>query len=270
MIQNISTALTTTVKPEYNTMLANIDANFPAVVQNASNFYKGHSQFMNVTLDVTPLTPMRSMYQSLAEIEQTKAALQEAHINLKKKDIEVRRKETQLLTTEDPFDKELLEIEILELRSQAASSKNYVEGAIRKLNFFVNQHNSLLAKLGKENITEEDYEREEVKYHIMTCMKQALNAARSRGGIIDEGNMIYLFDLGINAAQAQAEVFAYLSMENELITNGQAPTHEMTVKWLEACAEKWANDPIKFAESRGFIVLDKNSLTNFLPAPEAQ
>ena len=186
MIQNISTALTTTVKPEYNTMLANIDANFPAVVQNASNFYKGHSQFMNVTLDVTPLTPMRSMYQSLAEIEQTKAALQEAHINLKKKDIEVRRKESQLLTTEDSFDKELLEIEILELRSQAASSKNYVEGAIRKLNFFVNQHNSLLAKLGKESITEEDYEREEVKYHIMTCMKQALNAARSRGGVIDD------------------------------------------------------------------------------------
>jgi hypothetical protein len=34
--------------------------------------------------------------------------------------------------------------------------------------------------------------------------------------MIDEGNLIYLFDLGINAAQAQAEVFAYLNMENEL------------------------------------------------------
>ena len=61
---------------------------------------------------------------------------------------------------------------------------------------------------------------------------------------------------------AQAQVFAYLSMENEMISNGQAPTHEMTVKWLEACADMWQDDPRKFAESRGFSVLDKQSLAN--------
>ena len=47
-------------------------------------------------------------------------------------------------------------------------------------------------------------------YHVMTCLKQALNAARARGGVIDEGNLIYLFDMGINSAQAQAEIYAYL------------------------------------------------------------
>jgi hypothetical protein len=83
-----------------------------------------------------------------------------------------------------------------------------MEGAVRKLNFFINQYDNILAKIGKTEITEEDYEQEEKRYHVMTCMKQGLNAARSRGGVIDEGNMIYLFDLGINAAQAQAEVFA--------------------------------------------------------------
>ena len=74
----------------------------------------------------------------------------------------------------------------------------------------IKRYGGILVKVGKETITEEDYEREEARYHIMTCMKQALNAARARQGIIDEGNLIYLFDLGINAAQAQAEVFAYL------------------------------------------------------------
>ena len=49
----------------------------------------------------------------------------------------------------------------------------------------------------------------------------ALNSARPRNGYIDEGNLIYLFDLGINAAQAQAEVFAYLQWENDLLKNGQ-------------------------------------------------
>ena len=116
--------------------------------------------------------------------------------------------------------------------------------------------------VGKNEITEEDYEKEEARYHIMTCMKQALNAARSRNGMIDEGNLIYLFDLGINAAQAQAEVFAYLNMENQLISNGNAPTHEMTMRWLEACADKWQQDPATFAARRGFSVFDRSSLTN--------
>ena len=96
----------------------------------------------------------------------------------------------------------------------------------------------------------------------MTCMKQALNSARPRGGVIDEGNMIYLFDLGINAAQAQAEVFAYLEWENKIIQEGNVPEHQHTVQWLEACADKWALCPGDFAKSRGFNILDKTSLTN--------
>jgi hypothetical protein len=80
--------------------------------------------------------------------------------------------------------------------------------------------------------------------------------------MIDEGNLIYLFDLGINAAQAQAEVFAYLNMENQLISEGKAPTHEMTMRWLEACADKWEKDPETFAARRGFSVFDESSLTN--------
>ena len=106
------------------------------------------------------------------------------------------------------------------------------------------------------------YEREENRYHIMTAMKQALSSARPRGGIIDEGNMIYIFDLGISGAQAQAEIFAYLQTENQLMKKGKAPTHEMTMRWLEACADKWEKDPQKFAERRGFTLLDKQSLTN--------
>ena len=147
---------------------------------------------------------------------------------------------------------------------QIEGTQNAVNGALRKMNFCVNQHKQLLESINRTEITEEDYEREESRYHIMTCMKQALSAARSRNGMIDEGNLIYLFDLGINAAQAQAEMFAYLATENDMISKGHAPTHEMTVKWLEACADKWADDPSNFASMRGFSVLDESSLTNRL------
>lgn len=261
VLTDLTTALPVT-KPEYGTMLQNIQERMPAVVRDTSNFYKSHSQFMQVALDVTAITPIRSIKHSLAEIDRTKSALQEAYIGMRKKQVELKRKQAELAAATDPLDSELLEIEILEIQSQLEGTQNHVNGAIRKMNFFVNQHKQLLEKIGKDEITEEDYEREECRYHIMTCMKQGLNAARSRNGVIDEGNMIYLFDLGINAAQAQAEVFAYLTLENELISKGSAPTHAMTLQWLEACADKWADDPNKFAAYRGFSLFDPRSLTN--------
>jgi len=263
IIGNINTALEVK-KPEYNLMLKNIQDRMPAVVRDTSNFHKSHSQFMQVTLDVTAITPIRSIKHTLAEIDHTRSALQEAYIKLRKKQNELKKKERELESCTDDLDRELLEIEILELNSHIEGTQNHVNGALRKMNFMVNQHAQLLEKVGKDQITEEDYEKEEARYHIMTCMKQALNAARSRNGMIDEGNLIYLFDLGINAAQAQAEVFAYLNMENQMISEGSAPTHEMTVRWLEACAEKWEKDPEVFAARRGFSVFDETSLTNRL------
>ena len=254
------------VKKEYKTMLDNIHNTLPAIKQSSSNFYKSHSQFMGVMLDVTAITPIRSIKHTLAEIDKTKVALEEGHISLQKKDIELREKEHKLKTDLDltSFEKELLELEILEIQVGMNNTQNSILGAIRKMNFFTNQYKSILKKLGKEDITEEEYEKEESSYHVMTCMKQALSAARSRGGAIDEGNLIYLFDMGINSGQAQTEVNAYLKMEKEILEAGQEPTHEMTMQWLEACAVKFSKDANKFAERRGFKLYDEQSMNTKL------
>ena len=251
-----------TAAPEYKSMLTNIAEKMPAVTQATSNFHKSHSQFMGVTLDVTAITPIRSIKHTLAEIDKTRAALQEAYINLRKKENKLKKKQLKLLDCKNDLDRELIEIQILEIQGHLEGTRNAVQGAVRKMNFFTNQYDNLMKKIGKEELSEEDYELEEARYHIMTCMKQALNSARPRQGVIDEGNMIYLFDLGINAAQAQAEVFSYLNWENELVKQGKAPEHHHTVQWLEGCANKWAHCPSDFAESRGFIIYDETSLTN--------
>ena len=254
------------VKKEYKQMLANIRNTLPAIKQTSSNFYKSHSQFMGVMLDVTAITPIRSVKHTLAEIDKTRMALEEAHLKMMKKDIELRQKERELNDEnyKDDLEKELLETEILEIKVNMNNIQNSITGAIRKMSFFTNQYKSILKKIGKADITEEEYEKEEARYHVMTCMKQALNAARARGGVIDEGNLIYLFDMGINSAQAQAEIYAYLKMENKLMDEGKAPTHEMTMQWLEACADKFQNDSVKFAERRGFKLYDEESLNTKL------
>ena len=256
------------VKKEYKQMLTNINATLPAIKQSSSNFYKSHSQFMGVMLDVTAITPIRSVKHTLAELDKTRMALEEAQLKMMKKDIELRQKEKKLAdgAFEDDLERELLETEILEVKVNMNNIQNSVSGAIRKMNFFTNQYKSILKKLGKDDITEEEYEKEESRYHVMTCMKQALNAARARGGVIDEGNLIYLFDMGINSAQAQAEIYAYLEMENKLMKEGKAPTHEMTMVWLEACADKFSGESVKFAERRGFKLYDEDSLNTKLIA----
>ena len=254
------------VKKEYKNMLANIRNTLPAIKQTSSNFYKSHSQFMGVMLDVTAITPIRSVKHTLAEIDKTRMALEEAHLKMMKKDIELRQKEKELNKEEykDELERELLETEILEIKVNMSNIQNSITGAIRKMSFFTNQYKSILKKIGKKDITEEEYEKEEARYHVMTCLKQALNAARARGGVIDEGNLIYLFDMGINSAQAQAEIYAYLKLENKMMDEGKAPTHEMTMQWLEACADKFQNDSVKFAERRGFKLYDEESLNTKL------
>ena len=254
------------VKKEYKQMLTNINASLPAIKQSSSNFYKSHSQFMGVMLDVTAITPIRSVKHTLAELDKTRMALEEAQLKMMKKDIELRQKEKKLADGDfkDELERELLETEILEVKVNMNNIQNSVSGAIRKMNFFTNQYKSILKKLGKDDITEEEYEKEESRYHVMTCLKQALNAARARGGVIDEGNLIYLFDMGINSAQAQAEIYAYLDMENKLMKEGKAPTHEMTMQWLEACADKFSGESVKFAERRGFKLYDEDSLNTKL------
>lgn len=247
---------------EYKGMLTHIEETLPATQAACDNFYKSHSQMMTVTLDITDLTPIRSIKHTLAAIERTKSALAEAQINRRKNEIKIKKKQREIDNCEDDLDGEEFEIELIELMSNNMNIENSMKGAIRKMSFLMTQYRAVLDHIGKDFITEEDYEREEKRYHVMTALKQAINSARPRGGIIDEGNSIYLFDIGINVAHAQAEVFNYLKIENELIANGQAPSHEMTIEWLEKCADKFEDCSIRFAESRGFVPLDEKSLAH--------
>jgi len=249
------------VSKQYKGMLKHIGETMPAIAKDSSNFYKSHSQFMYTMLDVTAVTPIRSIKHTLAEIDKVRGALEEAHIKMRKSEIDIVRKEQQLQSIDiQGLDREQLEVELIELKVGEKNAQNSITGAIRKMSYFTTQYKSILKKLGKDHITEEEYENEEEDYHIMTAMKQALSAARARGGSIDEGNFIYLFDMGINSAVAQDQIYKYLNKENQMIQNGEVPTHAMTMEWLEGCVRLFKGDSQKYAERRGFTLKDNKSL----------
>ena len=48
------------------------------------------------------------------------------------------------------------------------------------MSFFTTQYNSILKKLGKDDITEEEYEKEESRCYVIVLVKQALNVSFDR------------------------------------------------------------------------------------------
>ena len=217
---------------------------------------------MNVTVDVNDISPIRSLSHILAVIEKTKLALQEGTINIQKRRIKLNHCIEKLEKEKCNYKKDLLVVKMRSLETKIENQKNYMNGAVRKINFFINQYNKVLEKNNLKNITEEMFEKAEVRHHIMKVFKQALLVCRSKGGVIDEGNQIYFFDLGINGLMAEAEINMYLKYEQEVVKNGGIPTHKMQIKWLESCADKYENMPIDYLKSRGFEKLDYESLNH--------
>lgn len=243
---------------KYRSMLADIQTSMPTISAASENFYKSASQLKSAVIDSTSLTPYKTIKQILAEVDRTVLALQKAQVQVKKNDIEIRRRQSKIHT--DPFDAELASVEIVDLLCDSENTEKNIRGAIRKLAFQISMYKSILSALGKDSFTEEDYELEEVRYHIMTAFKQGWIAANARSGHIDEGNLIYLFDLGIPLAAARAEIKSQFDLEQSLLTKNKVLSHTKTLEWLAALAERFMNNPEVFAKARGLILQDSSLL----------
>jgi hypothetical protein len=57
---------------KYQGMLKNINKSMPLAKESENNFHKSHSQYMYAMLDLTTITPMRSIKQILAEVNKTR------------------------------------------------------------------------------------------------------------------------------------------------------------------------------------------------------
>ena len=244
---------------KYSPMLQKIDEVLPLAKVDTENFNKASSQFKVTTLDVVDLTPINSARHLLAIIQQTRQALEEASISLRRKQLSLKRKELDLMASEGTDTEELV-IDIDELKMNIANIEESGRGAVRRLANALDQYQIILNSLGKDHLTELDYEQDQARYHIMTAFNQALTAARARGGLIDEGNHIYLSQLGINGAVAQREITALLEAEQESLNSGIAPSQEGVIKWLNLIADKFEKYPEQYATIRNMTTINKELL----------
>lgn len=237
--------------PEYQGMLEVINSNLPEIRKSTENFNKTQSQFMDNMLTVSHMTPLRNVRQILAQMNQTELALKEAYIKVSRKEVELEMKQRELNAEEDELKQKMIQLDMLELHTHMEATKSAIGGALRKMTNYSIQYNAILDNKDMRNFTEEDFEKEEEKYHIMKAFDQGVTAARSRQGIVDEGNMIYFTQIGINGGTAQKCVFEYLNSEGRMIVEGKEPTSEMYVQFLESMADKFKNASKSLAKYKG-------------------
>lgn len=274
----------------YEPMLVSISENLPAMQSASMNFGKSQSQFMDNMMTVSHPTPIRNLRQILAEVEQVVLALKESHYRTKRAHLEIEDLTTEiekLQASDNSEDRRVLRYKLLDLEEKESgldTGKKYVEGAIRKIVNYSEQYNNILKSLGVSTFDEVDFEAEEERYHIMTAFNQALNAARSHGGVIDEGNQIYLFQIGINGGMAQNYIYQYLLEETKMIDEANKkikeymenptsenlevsfPDHSMVLNFLNTMAERFKGCSQRFAENKGMTTLSSNALlTNHTP-----
>lgn len=245
---------------QYKTMLSEISEYYPVIEKATHCFNKSQSQYMNNMLTVSHPTELRNLRQILAQLNRAKQALDEAYFNLEKEKVELKIKKRDLENETDDLKKELLQIEIGQAKSQLEHSIGLVEGCVRKVSGYVSQYKHILKEKGIEEMTEADFEKDEENYHIMKMFEQALCAARSRQGVIDEGNHIYCYQIGISGTAAQMEVSAFLAQEGEMVKSGKMPTHEHTWKWMHEMAKKYSGSAQKFCQLKGMELLQEGAL----------
>lgn len=245
-------------QPELKAMVESINKTLPEIERAKNNFGKSQTQYMDNMLTVSHATPLRNLRQILAEVEKIQQALRETYFKQQKTKIKLQMKLRSLNEEQDDLKKELIQVSVSEIRSQIEASEIYIAGAIRAMANYTSQYNNIANKLmedqGVTEFSELDLEAEEEKYHITKAFEQALCAARSHGGIIDEGNHIYFYQIGINGAAAQMEVLGLLRAETQLLESGQVPPHSLVRDFLQAMTTKFAGCSAEMAASKGMTV----------------
>lgn len=253
----------TVLDKQHRGMIDRISQHLPAIDKATAQHNKARTQFQLHSIDmagpVAGPTKLRNARRLLAEIEQTRAALEESHYKIQKLEIRAKMFRNKAEVEYSGAKCDLFLVSAEELESQVQRGQRAMQGAVRKLAAFVEQYKHIeqliLQELGKDEITEEDFEADEERFHIMKAFEQALCASRSMGQPqIDHGNYIYLHDIGINGLLARQDLAIYWEDEVAAYKHrnlSPRQMHKMEMDWLEAMATKYKGCATDYAERKG-------------------
>lgn len=249
--------------PGCSEMIDFINESKPEIEDAINQHCKSHSQFQYSTIDCSgPIagpTKIRNWRQVCAVIQHTIDALEDANYEYM-----IKKEEAKILLSRSVSEKnDILKIESQRSECIANRIAKNMAGAIRKLASYVAQFKELerqiridLNKDKDEQITEEDFERDEERFHIMKAFEQSLLSTYSNGRI-DNGNAIYLSDIGIDYTMAQIDINAYIELKVEYINSNPkcSPSELCNIyfKWLDNMYKKYSGCSKELLNNRGLL-----------------
>lgn len=175
---------------------------------------RSHSDFDWRNLNCHYHSDWKNIRQVAAELSRKEAALVENKYNMLRKDVEIRRFETQIADAVrnnlTALDVEALQIEVACRREQMQIGIRKFEGAMKDVEDLKRIHDELAEKLGE--VTEEAFLAHERENHLRRAVVQCVRDVRQHG-VITKGEQEYLEDCGANPTKVRAAICVYLREE---------------------------------------------------------
>ena len=251
-----------------NKMIVDLAKRVPLIEKSLQPHLKGRTQFQANILDiggaVSGTTKLRNLRAVLAKYNESMAGLEDASFMVAELELKISVIQNDLQAQSGAVAK-FAEIELSKLRVQRDRVMKNIEGAVRKLYGYAMQietlENAIKVELGVDEITELHFEQDEERHHIMKAFEQALHAYRTIGNI-DEGNNIYLFQIGINGGMALRDVRQYILEEKILLDKGTSPVEMFRneFEFLEKMSNKYAGCSECLAQMRGMKSIVETAL----------
>lgn len=222
---------------------------------------RSRSQFMIKNLTCSQADDWTRLRQISAEMCRKRQALSEAKFGFMETQVKVKMKRKKILEEDDELKKELLEIQANKLENQNAEILVKVEGALKEIETLAKMHDDLKSRMG--DITEEEFERAQVKSHIKRAMTQSIREVRE-SGVIKCGNQEYLEQVGVCVSSARSEINKYLEQERNTGVSNTSLLHS----FVDDFADRYEPVAKQQADFLGFDIEADSNLTFTPQLPE--
>lgn len=191
---------------------------------------RSRSQYMIKNLTCSQADDWTRLRQISAEMCRKRQALSEAKFGYMETQIKIKMKLQKMEEEIDPLKKSLLEVQAAKMQSQGDEVLVKVEGALKEIETLGKMHDELKDRMG--DITEEEFEKGQVKSHIKRAMTQSIREVRENG-IIKCGNQEYLEQVGVCVSSAKREIDIFLVQEKSSGVSNTSLLHSFVDDFAE-------------------------------------
>ena len=252
-LANITKDITSNLPTMTDNKIAKINERMVEIDRANKTTGRKNTQTTNQLMTLTMMTdsPYRRLRQCLAQIENKRGALENAHFRTLKLNANIKKWQAK--------GDEMSLIKIAEAEHSKANQMIYVEGALKEIAIFQEAYDEIRRN---NNIPEEwderDAEMDEIRHHIRQAFRQAHRDTLHLGSI-SVGNAEYLEQYGIHLHTAQNVINKYIAECQRVIDeDGQMPNISHLYDFLDSCVEVFGKEYEHVMKHIGIDTLVRN------------